>query len=571
MHSRRFRLARRLIMLGVLLGLSAAPHPAAADVGSDHPAAILVFPKLLVDTTNGLDTLVRITNVSDQPLNVACFYVNTTPQCLAADGTSCFPNKQFCVENVGGQLVGAGCQPQWNETDFTFQLTQDQPTGWLVSGGEGTNCAFLDGVCASDGTTRCDRDADCGAHDRCVRPPCFPLDGILGRVGPNKQLNQGTVPISPQDPFIGELKCIAVDNTGTDTPIARNDLIGEALIGRVQPGPDQILMAGYNAIGIPAEIDNPCQPGGTCLNGGTCQTDSDCEQTTNNRDKVLVLGGAAGTEPPAEYEGCPNVLILDAFFDGAVDPLITNSCQPNGTCSISKTACVADADCVDNICLAGGTCSVTGTACASPSDCLNTCVTTNQCVGNTCSVDAAPCTGTSDCANNVCSLSKQKCLHDDDCTDPGFRARIGTDLTLVPCTEDFENQNPQLSQTTAQFLIFNEFENRFSLSTTVQCFKEARLSSLDSGNQNDRSLLSVGVEGTLTGQIRIRGVQSADPTQAGNGLLGVVEEFRCGGPEFQFPLCSFTETPAAVVSATAKNLHFQGLRPVSDFIYLPGQ
>jgi len=26
-----------------------------------------------------------------------------------------------------------------------------------------------------------------------------------------------------------------------------------------------------------------------------------------------------------------------------------------------------------------------------------------------------------------------------------------------------------------------------------------------------------------------------------------------------------------VVGVSAKNLHFQGLRPVSDFIYLPGQ
>ena len=75
-------------------------------------------------------------------------------------------------------------------------------------------------------------------------------------------------------------------------------------------------------------------------------------------------------------------------------------------------------------------------------------------------------------------------------------------------------------------------------------------------------LLSVGVEGTLTGQIRILGVQSADPTVAGNGLLGVAEEFRCGGAEFQFPLCSFTETPQAVVSATAKMRKLMATRPM---------
>ena len=34
-------------------------------------------------------------------------------------------------------------------------------------------------------------------------------------------------------------------------------------------------------------------------------------------------------------------------------------------------------------------------------------------------------------------------------------------MTLVPCTEDFENQRPEISKTTAQFLVFNEFEQRF--------------------------------------------------------------------------------------------------------------
>jgi len=58
---------------------------------------------------------------------------------------------------------------------------------------------------------------------------------------------------------------------------------------------------------------------------------------------------------------------------------------------------------------------------------------------------------------------------------------------------------------------------------------------------------------------------------AGNALLGVAEEFRCGGPKFQFPLCNFVDDPEDLVSATAKNLHIQGRRPQSDFIYLPQQ
>jgi hypothetical protein len=584
---------RGVLLSAVLLGISVgAARLAAADIASDHPAAILVFPKLLVETSEGLDTMVRITNVSDTAINVYCFYVNTTPQCSLDQATSCFPDKLACFRSVDGDTVSGACLPQWQETDFTFQLTRDQPTGWLVSAGEG-ECDFIRGVCLNDGTTSCQNDSACPSTpgNRCVKPPCLPLDGgPLGRIGPGGDLNSGAVPLSPEDPFIGELKCIAVDSSLA--PVARNDLIGEVLIGRQQSGPENAIeVAGYNAIGIPALV-NTCQANGTCsLTGTTCRTDQNCE-ATNNRDNTLVIGGQntcqtnkqcslTPTGPPcgtdadcplvSEYEGCPNILILDHFFDGAVDPLVTNICTADGTCSVSSTACTSDNDCVDNICLDTRTCSVTGTPCTKAADCENSCVTTNTCPAGSCTVTGEKCTTNGDCANNFCSLSRDHCLQDIDCTDPVFRPRVVTNLTLVPCTEDFENQRPELSKTTAQFLIFNEFEQRFSTSTPVECFKETRLSNIET-QQNANSIFSVGVEGTLTGQTRIRGVISDDPTvaaKAGNALLGVVEEFRCAGPKYQFPLCNFVDNPEQVISSTAKNLHFQGRRPQSDFIYLP--
>src|SRR6185369_12252500 len=102
--------------LGAALVLTAAlavPRAATADVGSDHPAAILVFPKLLVDTANGIDTLIRVTNVSTTPINVKCFYVNATPQCSLEDATTCFPDRLSCFREVGGQLLPGTCFPQW--------------------------------------------------------------------------------------------------------------------------------------------------------------------------------------------------------------------------------------------------------------------------------------------------------------------------------------------------------------------------------------------------------------------------------------------------------------------------
>lgn len=54
---------------------------------------------------------------------------------------------------------------------------------------------------------------------------------------------------------------------------------------------------------------------------------------------------------------------------------------------------------------------------------------------------------------------------------------IRTYLTLVPCTEDFENDTP--ATVTVQFAITNEFEQPFSASTTVTCYETTRLADID--------------------------------------------------------------------------------------------
>jgi hypothetical protein len=509
-------MGRRLLGVGLLaLGLVAGGGPARADIASDHPAAILVFPKLLVDTVNGLDTLIRLSNVSDTPINVFCFYVNATPLC-SIPGGSCFPSQLSCQAEIGGQIFIGSCIEQWQPNDFTFRLTREQPTGWLVSEGQSTNCPFLDGVCSDDGTTPCQRNGQCSPGSRCVLPPCFPLDPATAPSG--GQTNEGAIPLSPDDPFIGELKCIAVDEN--HQPIARNDLIGEALIGKRGAGPtDGIDLLGYNAVGIPAI------PG------------------AGNRDHTLVLGGPTDV---AEYEGCPNILILDHFFDGAVDPVLNNTCGDDGTCVINGVACQNDNDCIENTCGPAGTCTVTGGPCISDDDCANTC----------------------DLGSNTCTLSGEQCLDDDDCASTDFEVRLATDLTLVPCTEDFEARRLDLSRTVAQFLVFNEFEQRFSTSRTVDCFREIQLSNMETSD-NTRSIFSAGVAGTLTGQSRIRGVVNDDNIgRGGNTLIGVAEEFRCAGATYQFPVCDMVDSDR-LVSGAGKNLHFQGRRPQSDFIYLP--
>ena len=82
-------------------------------------------------------------------------------------------------------------------------------------------------------------------------------------------------------------------------------------------------------------------------------------------------------------------------------------------------------------------------------------------------------------------------------------------------------------------MVFNEFEQLFSTSTAVDCFNEVPLSDLDTapGPVGDsQSFFNMAVEGTLTGQTRIRPASSSDPT-TGNGRLAIAEEFHsaCGG------------------------------------------
>lgn len=92
---------------------------------------------------------------------------------------------------------------------------------------------------------------------------------------------------------------------------------------------------------------------------------------------------------------------------------------------------------------------------------------------------------------------------------------VSTSLTLVPCGNNLLTQVP--GNVVAQFLVFNEFEQRFSASERVDCVYDSQISNIDTPN-SDRSIWSTGVSGTLTGQTRIQGVGNA---ATGNGLTGI--------------------------------------------------
>ncbi len=131
---------------------------------------------------------------------------------------------------------------------------------------------------------------------------------------------------------------------------------------------------------------------------------------------------------------------------------------------------------------------------------------------------------------------------------------VRTDLTLVPCSEDLSAATPPPT-TTVQFLVYNEFEQRFSASTRVSCFDEQQLSKIDAPNNPGASIFSFAVQGTFTGQTRIRPVLGSE-TNVGHGLLGVAEEFNevLSGPP-----------PATVLGlgSAAFNLNYVGSNQVA--------
>lgn len=211
-----------------------------------------------------------------------------------------------------------------------------------------------------------------------------------------------------------------------------------------------------------------------------------------------------------EYSACPGLLLLNHFAEGARDLVIDQI----GIC--------------EPVCLAGNV----GAPCATDPDC-NSGSTVGICGG--------------------CPVS--------------------TDLTLVPCSENLEDQLP--GTVTVQFAVFNEFEQRLSTSTTVSCYLNLPLGQIGTTGRNPFTFSALGTiaaysrinpnpgicgpRGTCTAGSTIGAscATSADCPSSG-GVIGVAEEFRASTvPGVLFPGGGPGIGPEA---AAAFNLHMEGNR-----------
>jgi hypothetical protein len=205
-------------LCGVLASALLFASATQAEVSTDLSGTVLVFPKVVwtgFDTGNSRDTVIQISNTSNQLVHAHCFYVNAqrTPQ-----GTAL-----------------------WQVTDFSLWLTRQQPTHWVASQGR-----FVNPFDSCFGHIYGDEEATGG-----YLSPADLCDGA--------GLDPGAIPPVPPG-FAGELKCIQVDASGV--PFGGNNLKGEAVIRRADGD-----VSKYNAIALLAtdlvsddnvlRLDNP--------------------------------------------------------------------------------------------------------------------------------------------------------------------------------------------------------------------------------------------------------------------------------------------------------------------------
>ena len=119
---------------------------------------------------------------------------------------------------------------------------------------------------------------------------------------------------------------------------------------------------------------------------------------------------------------------------------------------------------------------------------------------------------------------------------------VSTELTLVPCNEDLEDQI--FTTQTLDIAVYNEFETRFSTSTSVSCYLSLELTNIDSATNPQRSIFaSNALLQTLTAHTEITpAVNSAQ-----HAVIGVIDR-----------AVTVTSSGTSVTARAAYDLHTQG-------------
>ena len=245
-----------LTSLGVVMAvLVLTGARAEADTTSDRSGSIVIFPKVIADSSR--DTLISLTNTSNMQRFAHCEYTLGVGVCSLPPGGLCTSNLDCSDE------PGDFCDIVWATRNFDLILTVQQPTIWRVSTGRVFDPSLpANGQCIEDGR-------------KCP--------GFFFTTVPNGGDPSGNLPPPPGGGiFQGELRCVQVEVDGSAS--AANSLKGEAIIESL--GTNQISI--YNSVNIQA-------PSG----GGSA-------------DSIFELNDA-------EYYACPRQLTVNHYVPGATD------------------------------------------------------------------------------------------------------------------------------------------------------------------------------------------------------------------------------------------------------------
>jgi len=117
---RTIQLARAGGFVAALAACLLVAGAARADVATERPGSLLIFPKVV--QAENRETVIQLTNTGNMAMTLRCFYLN---------GQRSVTGRQLC-----------------DETDFVLDLTKQQPTHWNVS--EGRNVNPLDSTTGLD-------------------------------------------------------------------------------------------------------------------------------------------------------------------------------------------------------------------------------------------------------------------------------------------------------------------------------------------------------------------------------------------------------------------------------------
>lgn len=243
--------ARVAWLAGAVAGVALIAGPARAEVATERPGSLLMFPKVV--QTGQRDTVIQLTNTGTTENYVKCYYLNAQP--------------------------GSDGRPLWTVSDFELLLTRQQPTHWRASTGRrvdptdpfGSPGAGLDpglvppvptGFVGALVCNEVSADGEPLARNALKGEATVLSDGVTGNYS-----KYNAIAFDAQDPVTGpDLNLNGVEYANCPTALRMNFVADGATDSVIEALGNGGLCVGGQRPGAPCNADADC-PGGSCTTG----------------------------------------------------------------------------------------------------------------------------------------------------------------------------------------------------------------------------------------------------------------------------------------------------------------